>query len=183
MKRNVVTILLMALLFSGMCIVEISTVESRPKGPILACDSSIYALAGEFRVVFANLLWIKAENYHHEYLDKGGAWTKNEELLGLINLITNIDPRFVEAYSTGAMMYASGQDNPRKAAKFLQQGIDNNPNSSELHETMALLYARHLNKPDKAVPYAKLAVKHAQDDWNRERLTRMLNTIEEMAED
>lgn len=182
MKRNVITLFLMALLFSGMCIVENSTVKARPGDPRLTCDSSVYALAGEFRTVFANLLWIKAENYHHEYVARGGDWAKNKELLGLITLITTIDPRFVEAYSTGAIIYSSGQKNPQKAVKYLQQGIDNNPNASELHEIMAVLYARHLHKPGRAVPYAKLAVKYAEDDWNRKRLTRLLHTIEHMTE-
>lgn len=181
MKHNVITYILMAVLFSGMCIVENSTVGAKPDGPGFECDSSIYALAGEFRVVFANLLWIKAENYHHEYLLKGGNWTKNEELLGLITLITKIDPRFVEAYSTGAYMYADGQNDTRKAVKYLQQGIDNNPRASELYEIMAVMQARRLNKPDRAVAYAKQAVKYAEDDWNRKRLTRLLHTIENLA--
>lgn len=180
MKRNVVLITLMILLFCGMCIIESSAVKSRPAEPKDRV-SSVYMLAGEFRAVFANLLWIKAEQYHHEFIENNADWTRNKELMGLIELIVHLDPTFVEAYATGAYIYADGYKNNRKALNFLRQGISNNPKAAELYKLTAIMYVRRFNDPKRAIPYAKSAIKYAEDDWYRSQYIGLLKTIEKMA--
>ena len=182
MRMRVVIIGLMGVMFGGMCVVETAAVKSRPSPPGEKV-SSIYALAGEFRTVFANLLWIKADQYHHEFIQRGNNWSSNKELIGLLNLIIVLDPHFVEAYADEVYIYADGYGDNDKVLGVLRQGISNNPRSRELHSLAAIMYARRLADPQAALPYARKAVELAEDDWYRTRTKRMLRTIEEMAQE
>jgi len=179
MKNRVVLVVLMALMFCGLCILEQSAQSARPKEPASAV-SSVYMLAGEFRTVFANLLWIKAESYHHEFLQHNSNWTQNKELLGLITLITTLDPHFIEAYSSGAYIYADGEKSPRKAVSYLSEGILNNPKSWELHQLIAIMYVRKLHDPAVALPHQQLAVKYCKDDFDKQAAVRVLRAIERL---
>ena len=180
MRARAAAIVLMGLLFCGVCTLENAAVKARPnvRGEQI---SSIYALAGEFRTVFANLLWIKADEYHHEFLQHERDWSKNRELAGLLDLIIVLDPGFVEAYADRAYIYADGDNDPRKALRILKQGISNNPRSRELYELTAIIYARRLRLPKLGIPYARKAVLCAEDGWYRTRAGRLLRTIQSMA--
>lgn len=180
MKGKIGLSISIALLFAGMCIVENNAIRTRPASPT-DNDSSVYKLAGEFRVVFANLLWIKADRYHHEFIQRNPNWTHNKELLGMFKMITALDPHFVEAYSTGAYILMKGYKDNSKALIYLRKGISNNPKSSELNELAAIIYARQLNDPKTAIPYAKKAVIFSGSDFQRGVSTRTLHTIERMA--
>lgn len=178
MKRKLIIAGLMALLFSGMCIIENDVVLSRPKTDMDSNTSSVYMLAGEFRTVFANLLWIKAEQYHHEYIARGMNWTKDDELLGLIRLITKLDPHFPEAYAVGTYLYADGRKDNREAMKYLLEGIYYNPREWDLHQIAAIMYAHRVHNPKRAVYHAKLALKYCNDDFYRRSLKRLVNSVE-----
>ncbi len=181
MKHKVVTVCTLVMLFAGMCFVENSAVRARPSELPSINTSALYALVGEFRVVFANLLWIKAENYHHEHMLHGKVWTSNKEMMGLIKLITVLDPRFVEAYATGTYIYMDGYHDYTRAVAFLHEGLTNNPRSWELHNLAAVIYAGRLHKPKQALPYARQAVRFCKDDFYRRRSIKLLSTIEKMA--
>lgn len=181
MKQRLVTAGLMLVLFSGVCIVENTAVRERPAEAQSGGVSSVYALAGEFRTVFANLLWIKADHYHHEFIEHNPKWTQNKDLAGLLNLVTTLDPHFVEAYSSGALIYADGYGDNDKAVRYLREGITHNPKAWDLHRSLAILYARRIDDPERALPYARLAAKYCDDDWYRPRMHRLARTIEEMA--
>lgn len=174
---RIITIALMLMLFSGLAILDTSMMESRPK-PV-GGDSAVTVLAGEFRSVFANLLWIKAENYHHEYMARNEDWTKNTDVLGLDQLITKLDPHFEEAYASGAMMLA-GQDKLDEAKDFLEEGVANNPNSMMLHDSYGTFLARHLKDYEGSLFHLKRAYLLAPDDWHKNRLMRLIETVEEL---
>ncbi len=180
MKRHIALVVTLIVLFCGMGIIEDSAVRLRPEEPGSKSTSSVYALAGEFRVVFANLLWMKAEQYHHEYIERNGNWACNKELMGLIDLITALDPHFIEAYSAGVYIQADGYKNTRRALAYLSEGIRNNPRSWELHHLAAVLYAGRMHDPKHALPYARLAVKYCTDNFYRRSVKRLLHTIERM---
>jgi len=165
-------------MLSGVCALDFSVERQAPRAP--KEDSAVWALAGEFRTVAANLLWIKAENYHHEFVEHGGQWNKNKDLLPLIRLITDLDPHFVEAYLTGSWMLATGLDRPKEAVRFLREGISNNPRSPELYEELGTLYARRLQDPEKAVRCLEKALSLATDRWERRKLERFLRTVRQM---
>lgn len=171
----------MLLLFAAASILEQHAVSQRPARFSGAEVSSVYALAGEFRTVAAKLLWIRADRYHHEFISRDPDWAKDEDLLGLILLITRLDPRFTEAYASGAVMYAYGFNNPERAVQFLEEGIRHSPQSWDLHETAAIIYARKLNKPDIALQHARIAYSLSRDSFKRRNLRRLVRTLEDMA--
>jgi uncharacterized membrane protein len=181
MKQKLIIAGLMVLLFSGMCIIENDVVSSRPKTNLDSNTSSVYMLAGEFRTVFANLLWIKTEQYHHEYTAHGRDWTKDDETLGLIRLITRLDPHFPEAYAVGTYLYADGRRDDHKAMKYLLEGIYYNPKEWSLHQIAAIMYAHRTHSPERALYHAKLALKYCNDDFYQKSLKKLIVTVENSA--
>jgi hypothetical protein len=166
-------------LFTGIATLDtsISKKANTPTGR----DSAIIALAGEFRTVFANLLWIKAEHYHHEYTAHNDDWVNNEDLLGLDKLITKLDPHFEEAYASGARMLIE-KNKLTEAKAFLEEGITNNPNSLMLHDEMGTFLARHLHEYRQGLFHLKRAYILSEDKWDKERLGRLMKTVENLAE-
>jgi hypothetical protein len=167
------------LLFAGMSFAENSAMNSKPVEPADHA-SAIFKLAGEFRAVFANLLWIKADAYHHEFIEHNPHWCENKDLLGLMKMITALDPRFEEAYSTGAYILMYGYDDMPKSLSYLHQGLAANPDSQELNRLAAIIYAHNLKQPERALPYARKAVLYSEDDWTRSQNVRLLRTIRQM---
>lgn len=181
MRSVSIIYLTMAIMFAGVCVLDVSVERSRP--PIPRSDSAFHALAGEFRTVAANLLWIKADKYHHEFIAHGGNWSQNKDILPLIRLITDLDPYFVEAYLTGGWILATGLDLPDEAVRFLKAGILSNPNSSELHEGLGTLYAGRLGEPHEGLKHLERALSLARDDFDTQRLTRLINSVRRMCEE
>ncbi len=138
--------------------------------------SAVSALAGEFRVVFANLLWIKAEQYHHEYLIKHRRWTENKDLMSLLEIITTLDPHFVEAYEVGAYILAKGYKDPRRAVAYLNRGIAYNPDAWELHNIAAVMLVR-LGDLESALKHARLASALCRDPFYKTRNLRLVQSI------
>jgi len=168
----------MVILFAGMGLLDSSIKQNKPASNVK--NSALAALGGEFRTVFANLLWIKAEKYHHEYIVNNGDWTQNTDVLGLDKLITKLDPHFVEAYAAGARMLI-GMNKPDEARDYLKEGITNNPNSMMLHDELGTMAARHLRDYKCSLFHLKRAYILADDNWDKRRLRKLINTVEEMA--
>lgn len=175
---RVMTALLIISLFFGLAMLDTSMAKTRPVKQV--DNSALTALAGEFRTVFANLLWIKAEHYHHEFIIHEPDWTKNSDVLGLDRLITRLDPHFEEAYAAGSQMLV-GMNRLKEARAFLEEGVTNNPNSMMLHDEFGTFLARHVHDYKDSLFHLKRAYCLAKDDWDRRRLKRLMKTVEEMA--
>jgi len=182
MRERIVLYAAMATLFCGMGVVENNAVRTRPAPPSSGQVSSVSMLAAEFRVVFANLLWIKAEQYHHEYLLRNPNWSHNKELMGLLDLITALDPHFVEAYGVGAYILADGYRDPNRALAYLRRAIADNPKAWELHHIAAVMLVRRFNDPERALPHALLAYKYCGDEFYQKRELRLIRTLRGMLE-
>ena len=178
-KRSISLILGLLLMFGAMCVMENAALSERPKLPSGDQVSGAYALAGEFRVVFANLLWIKADKYHHEFIHHNPNWTKDTDLLAMLRMITSLDPTFTDAYATGVYMYAVGQKDVPKALKFLLEGLANNPKSADLNRVAAIFYARHLGDTDTALMYAKRSQKYTTDQHDAMVIDMLVRTLEQ----
>jgi hypothetical protein len=133
-------------------------------------------VAGQFRTVGANLLWVKIESYHHEQEKRGKSWTQNGDLLPLLRATTYLDPHFVEAYSVHSYMLAANKHYD-EALTLLHEGIRNNPKSSELYEGAGLIYARYLKQTEKGMWYYGQAYLRAEDDFDKNRLGRTFNIL------
>lgn len=179
MKRRLLIAVSIALLFLVMSAAENLALSSKPVDPADNV-SAVYKLAGEFRTVFANLLWIKADCYHHEFIENNPHWTQNKDLLGMMKMITALDPRFVEAYSTGSYILMYRYHRPLKSLAYLNQGIVVNPKSRELNQLAAIFYARKFNDPVRALPYAQRAVRYAEDPFYHKVTARLVHTVRRM---
>lgn len=178
MKKLHAILLASGLLFVMACMVE-SSIKPLPGNGISASkDSSIYAIAGEFRTVAANLLWMKADAYHHEFLEHNKDWTANKELLGLLKMIVDFDPHFEEAYASGAYMYLQGYHNPKAALKFLREGLTNNPRSWDLNRLAAMLYAIEFKDYKKSLLYARKSFAYSRDPFNKKLAARLIITLQ-----
>ncbi|MBI2844902.1 MAG: hypothetical protein HYX78_16030 [Armatimonadetes bacterium] len=173
---------LIASLLTGLVMLDMSLARGRPVAPDRDRESIVVALAGEFRTVFANLLWIKADQYHHEFMEHNSDWTNNTDALVLDRLITRLDPHFEEAYASGARILV-GMDRIGEARDYLEEGVANNPNSMMLHDEFATLLAGHLKDYEEALFHFKRAHILASDDWDRRRLSKLVDTVEQLAEE
>lgn len=171
----------MAVMLSSVCVLDTSILRKTPTPK--AENSAAVVLAGEFRTVAANLLWIKAEKYHHEFIEHGGTWNQNKDMMPLIGLIVDLDPHFVEAYLTGSWMLCTGMNKPKQALDFLKEGQLNNPNSPEIYEELAILYARKFDNPEKSYWCAKKALSLTRDDFDRQRIARLTKTIKGLCDE
>lgn len=171
------------LIFFGICalepVVDASYVKSESARSTKG-EPAAYALAGEFRSVIANLLWIKVERYHHEFIQTNGDWRANKEILPLVKVITDLDPHFTDAYILGGWMLCMGLDRCDEGVSYLKEGASNNPHNMAVHEVLGTIYARKLKQPEKALPYLRKAQQLSADDWDRRRMRRLINTVRVM---
>ena len=173
-------------LFLALCLLEPfveASYQSAGYARRMSGESAAYALAGEFRTVIANVLWIKVEKYHHEYIRANRDWRADADVLPLMKMITDLDPHFVEAYLCGSWMLCTGLNRTHDGLAYLNEGLTNNPSSREINEQFAILYARKLQQPSKALPYLRRAYDLATDPWDRGRLRRLMKSAQRLADE
>ncbi len=144
---------------------------------------TVMAMAGQFRIVFANLLWIKVDQYHHEYIEHHGDWTQDTDLLPLLRMITWLDPHFVQAYQVAGFMLSGRLHRYEHARQLLEEGIRNNPKSYELYEEMGMAILRARKNYREAYAYLTRALSLANDEFDRQRLQRFCTTVHRMVEE
>lgn len=156
----------------------------RESGPTQnAALRTVLAMAGQFRVVFANLLWIKVDRYHHEYIEHHGDWTQDTDLLPLLRMITWLDPHFVQAYQVAGFLLSGRLRRYEHARRLLEEGIRNNPRSYELYEEMGMAILRARKNYREAYAYLARARSLASDEFDRQRLQRFCQTVRRKIEE
>jgi len=144
---------------------------------------TVMAMAGQFRIVFANLLWIKVDQYHHEYIAHHGDWAQDTDLLPMLRMITWLDPHFVQAYQVAGFMFSSRLHRYEHARKLLEEGIRNNPKSFELYEEMGMAILRARKDYREAYAYLTRALSLATDEFDKKRLQRFCDTVRRKIEE
>lgn len=103
----------------------------------------------------ADFLWLRA-------IQTFGATYANKESLGQLNsyfdVITDLDPRFIEAYSFGNMVLGEEAHEYKKALALLDKGIENNPGQYRLPFEGSFFAFWTMNDAPKAKAYAELAM-------------------------
>jgi hypothetical protein len=133
--------------------------------------------ADEFRIVVANLLWIKVvDHYHHQFLAKGGAWNHNTALMPYLRMIVWLDPHFIEAYEVGGSILAATH-RYKDCDDYLGQGTRSNLNSWQLYYDRAMLHAWYEKSPSSALPFAQHALDSATDPFDHQRIRRFCDTL------
>jgi hypothetical protein len=133
--------------------------------------------AGEFRIVAANLLWMKVvDHYHHQYLAQGGKWDHNTSLMPYLRMIVWLDPHFIEAYEVGGAILASTK-RYKECDEYLGQGTRSNLDNWQLYYDRAMLRAWYEKEPGPALPFAEHALQCAKDPFDRHRLGKFCATL------
>ncbi|GIV19606.1 MAG: hypothetical protein KatS3mg023_1357 [Armatimonadota bacterium] len=177
----VATLVIGCVLSEGLLSANAPKMESAPAEN--AALRTVMAMAGQFRIVFANLLWIKVDQYHHEYIEHHGDWTQDTDLLPLLRMITWLDPHFVQAYQVAGFMLSGRLHRYEHARQLLQEGIRNNPRSFELYEEMGMAILRARKDYREAYTYLTKALSLARDEFDRQRLQRFCQTVRRKIEE
>ncbi|MCC6444907.1 MAG: hypothetical protein IT210_15795 [Armatimonadetes bacterium] len=172
---------LAALLFCALALAEGAAQSryARLQGSKGAPDGAgvLRQLAGEFRHVFANLLWVKVDRYHHEMEEHHGKLKDDSNLMPIIRMITWLDPEFVEAYAVGGWLLVHYLGKPAEGKRFLDEGIARNPRRYELYESLGWYYAKRERNADRALHAFRQALECPMDDFDRKRLMKLCRTI------
>jgi hypothetical protein len=188
--RNALLKKLLPAALAAVCFTVAATMEraSQPtgvaKGYLVSAsptsgNTGLVQALGEFRVVAANMLWQKVDHYHDRYIEEGGDWTRNASILPMLRQITILDPHFDKAYELmgGTILPKTGRIAEGRAV--LAEGIRNNPDDWELYREMAMLEAVIAKKPAAALPYARIGLRKADDDFDRNIMRLLCKTLEE----
>lgn len=124
----------------------------------------------------ADLAWLRAIQYYGEH-KKGD---RKFDMMGhIFEIITDLDPRFENAYIFGGLVTAEDAGDPVRGVRLMEKGVRNNPESWRLaFETGFVSYvtgdhagaARHFQRavglpgaPEKAMRFAAFAAGRAGD--------------------
>jgi hypothetical protein len=184
MSRSTTVIAVLAIA----CVVSEGLLSAHsPKSEVSAAQNTalrtVLAMAGQFRIVFANLLWMKVDQYHHEYIEHHGDWAQDTDLLPMLRMITWLDPHFVQAYQVAGFMLSARLHRYEHARQLLEEGIRNNPKSFELYEEMGMAILRARKDYQEAYTYLSKALSLARDDFDKQRLQRFCNTVRRKIEE
>jgi tetratricopeptide (TPR) repeat protein len=117
-----------------------------PSGPCLR------AVSLGFRPLLADVLYVWSIQYYS--VDRADRWRSLERLY---DAITDLDPRFLAAYSIGAIILALEAHQTEAAIRLLDKGIAANPDTYLL-AWEAAFYARDLGHKQRAAHYFELAM-------------------------
>lgn len=129
--------------------------QTTPVG--LSPEQLLVVVAG-FREFMAGLLWVRADGFFHS--------GNYDAVLPVLRLVTWLDPHNLDVYATGAwhMGYNFTDEAQRSdrryiplALKFLEEGIENNPNVWDLYFEMGWMYYHKIQDPVSAVEWLKKA--------------------------
>lgn len=109
----------------------------------------------------------------------------DEELIPLIKIITIFDPRFINAWETGAWYLIRRMNMPEEGIKLLEQGISQNPENVQLLQSMGYFKAIIFKEYEEALPYLNKAMKLAaskpeRDDFEIAQILRVRGTCYRM---
>lgn len=134
-QKGTATVLLLWLAVFGSIVVwigaQVATDRVRTSWPeqypLLLLPNGRYLAAASlgFRTVLADTIYLWSIQYYgHRRTPEGRRYLEH-----IYNTISDLDPRFIDAYTTGALVMASDMQDPELAIKLLERGIERNPDN------------------------------------------------------
>lgn len=114
----------------------------QPQRTVVRFEDLLLDMLGEGRTMLARLLWFKMDLIHEQLDDQGVEDFKQDEVVPLLRMVTFLDPSFTEAYDTLAYELYRGHDQLDEAIELVEEGIQFNPKSYQLHFRRAFLAQR-----------------------------------------
>ncbi len=200
----------MAVLFFGLLVINQFILTQRVQLGLQKSefyDAPKKLLGGAFRevrVTIADILWVKVDTYfhaaltpeEHEQIHPGhpehmlgishsasARAMAETQFLPLIKIITELDPNFITAYSTGGWWLWQKLNQVPQAIDFFKEGIRNNPTSFQLHYDLATLYFWKLEDYEKTKGELIAALNMEMDDRTRVEVMNFLGYTYERLND
>ena len=96
-----------------------------PAYPLLFLPNGRY-LAGAslgFEILLADTIYLWSIQYYgHRRTEEGRSYLRH-----IYHTVTDLDPKFIDAYLTGALVMAQDMKDPALAIELIDKGIENNP--------------------------------------------------------
>ncbi len=177
MKKNIYTLIIAALLFSGIVAANLRLSAIRAADPSQKLESMAYLPGSErikpfmlgFNTTYAHYIWISAMIYFGDHLegDRQFKW-----LTRMIDMITRLHPHFNEAYEFAGLMIPDICNDPDAARIILERGMNTLGGVSwNVPFYLGMLYNRYYNDPERAaLCFAAAAQVPGAQSWKLARL-------------
>jgi hypothetical protein len=119
-----------------------------PSGPYLR------VAALEYREVAADILWLQAIQFVGGKDPSGLGY---EWFYGVLDRVTDLDPRFTYVYQFGGIVLSVLSDHVELSNAILEKGLQNSPDSWQIPFHLGFNYIYHLHDPLKAARYMEKA--------------------------
>ncbi len=138
MKRLILLVILIGLLV----VVEIEFFEWIPRREgeeflFFPSGKFVGGIASGFESLFADFIWIESGVYfgEHRITDREYPF-----LYHILNVLTDLDPRFLPAYTIGGILISDDVKRVDLSIKLLNKGMFNNPNRWEVPFVKGFIY-------------------------------------------
>ena len=126
--------------------------DAAAEAPVLPRARVLRPLLLGFHSLAADLYWLRTIQYFGAHMQTDG---EVPHLYGLVDLVTTLDPRFVEAYQLGGVFLVIGKQIPNAVAIY-EKGITANPQRWELPHDLGRLYFLDLKDEVQALRWWEL---------------------------
>jgi hypothetical protein len=156
MKRIIIIVLLLLLIANFSLRIDIEKKPCPLTGELMYFPSGIAlrALSIGFYAPLADLVWLRFIQYYgrHRLTDY-----KFTYLYHIFDVMTNLDPFFLHAYTLGAFLFTHDAKNPEQAKVLLKKGMRANPDEWRLPFIYAFIHYVFLEKYDVSQTYFLLS--------------------------
>jgi len=115
--------------------------------PVLPRAAVLRPLLLGFHPLAADLYWLRTVQYFGAQLERDGRFPA---LHALVDLVTDLDPRFLEAYQLGGLFLVIAKRFPEATAIY-EKGIARNPQRWELPYDLGRMYFLEIRDYDQAL--------------------------------
>ncbi len=114
----------------------------------------VKATTGGFDLLLADFLWIETGAYFgkHRQTDK-----RYPYLYHMFDIITDLDPKFIPAYTLGTILLTTDAKKSDLALKLLDKGMADNPELWQIPFTKGFIYYIHNKNPKEASKWFLIA--------------------------
>ena len=127
-----------------------------PAYPLLFLPNGRY-LAGAslgFEILLADTIYLWSIQYYgHRRTEEGRSYLRH-----IYHTVTDLDPKFIDAYLTGALVMAQDMKDPALAIELIDKGIENNPDNWLLPFEAGWYSSLNLEDYDQAERYFQMAM-------------------------
>lgn len=155
-KRIVFVILLSLLVFNLSYRIDLGRSPRERIGELMYFPSgmALRTLSMGFYTPLSDLVWLRFIQYYGEHRMTD---LKFEYLYHILDILTTLDPRFLHAYTLGALMLTHDANRTDQAFKLLKKAMEKNPDEWRYHFVYGLINYLFLGNYNVAVTYFRLS--------------------------